>query len=121
MLHHVCNEHEWEMGECTHEPSLDPPSRADGSTIPYFSKDGADFEALQSVVLDKRWLRTLKYYVRSRLVARSMTIIIIIFTKKVSTRSSVYYLSCSCYRHTGCLESFHNVMLAYASKRISFR
>ena len=66
MLHHVCNEHEWPTGECQHGPLSDPPVLADGTLVPYFCKDDADFEALQNIVLEERWMKSLKFYVRSR-------------------------------------------------------
>ena len=53
------DEHEWETGECDHEEINEQESH-----VPYFEKNGKDFEALQKIVLDKKWIESLKYYVR---------------------------------------------------------
>ena len=66
MLHHVCNEHEWTTGECHHGPSSDPPTLADGTVVPYFCKDDRDFEVLQKIIIDEKWMKSLKFYIRSR-------------------------------------------------------
>ena len=58
-LHHISDEHEWETGECDHEEINEQESH-----VPYFEKNGKDFEALQKIVLDKKWIESLKYYVR---------------------------------------------------------
>ena len=65
MLHHVCNEHEWTTGECQHGTLSDPPT-AEGRPMPYFNTDDADFEVLQKIILDERWMKSLRFYVRSR-------------------------------------------------------
>lgn len=40
----------------------------DEDHIPYFNKMDKDFEALQKLVLNVKWLESLKHYVRFRLV-----------------------------------------------------
>ena len=61
LLHHISGEHEWETGECDHEEIDEQESH-----LPYFEKNGKDFEAVQMIVLDKRWMESLKYYIRFR-------------------------------------------------------
>ena len=86
---------------------------ADGTVIPYFDKEDADFKALQKIVLDQRWMKSLKFYVHSQYdnhlnLDLFLHIVLHIFKPHM-------------HRHTGCLESFHNVILKYATKRISYR
>ena len=38
----------------------------DEDHIPYFNKEDKDFKALQKLVLNVKWLESLKYYVRFR-------------------------------------------------------
>ena len=66
MLHHVSGEHEWATGRCDHDKLTEPPTNQDGKTIQYFRKEDAAFQSLQKIVLDQRWLQTLKYYTMSR-------------------------------------------------------
>ena len=40
----------------------------DEDHIPYFNKGDKDFEALQKLVLNAKWLETLRHYVRFRWV-----------------------------------------------------
>ena len=59
VLHHVCDKHEWATGECDHGDQVD-------DHIAYFADDEPAFEVLQKIVLDKKWLTSLKHYVRFR-------------------------------------------------------
>ena len=68
LLHHVTNEHEWIGGKCVHEPLTDLPTDRDGKVLEYFSKTEPAFRALQKLVLDKRWMKSLKFYVKFRSV-----------------------------------------------------
>lgn len=61
LLHHVCNDHEWTGGQCTHG-SLS----ADDQHPPWFDRRDKDFSALQKVVLEPTLLDSLKYYVKFR-------------------------------------------------------
>ena len=56
----MCNEHEWETGECDHD------DLSGEHLTPYFNKKDEDFEVLQKVILNDKWLQTLQYYVRFR-------------------------------------------------------
>ena len=49
----------WSTGECQHGPLSDPPTLGDGTVVPYFCADDADFEALQKIVLDETWMKSL--------------------------------------------------------------
>ena len=62
---------------------------------------------LQKVILNDKWLQTLQYYVRFRRVLNP-------FVKAM-------YMHMYTYTDTGLLEVYHNTILAYAPKRLSFR
>ena len=47
VLHHVVGEHEWHDGQCSHGPLT----------------AAETLEALQKVVMDKRWIKSLIFYV----------------------------------------------------------
>ena len=68
LLHHVTDEHQWLDGECEHEALTGTPTDHDGKDIPYFSKDESAFRALQKLVLDKRWIKSLCFYTKFRYV-----------------------------------------------------
>ena len=68
LLHHVTNEHEWIGGKCVHEELTDLPTDQDGRELEYFSKAEPAFRALQKLILDKRWMKSLKFYVNFRSV-----------------------------------------------------
>ncbi|XP_068760155.1 uncharacterized protein [Montipora capricornis] len=61
VLHHVCGEHEWAGGACKHSPDETGTS---GKT--YLAKSSKALTALREVVLDKKWLNNLEFYVRFR-------------------------------------------------------
>ena len=60
VLHHVVGEHEWSDGQSPH--SLLVLSYTD---IPLLGKGTKAIEALTKVILDKRWLESLVFYVCS--------------------------------------------------------
>ena len=67
VLHHVVNEHEWflpysEMGMCTcvHDPLSDTRDKA------WMTKGSAAHEALRKIILDKRFLNNIHYYLNFR-------------------------------------------------------
>jgi len=66
ILHHVQSEHVWLGGECEHEALVGPPTDKDGNEIPYFTRDEQALNALCKLVMDKRWLDSLKYYTKFR-------------------------------------------------------
>lgn len=68
ILHHVQDEHVWLGGRCEHEPLTGPPTDRDGNEIPYFQKSEQALHALRKLVMDKRWLESMKYYTKFRLV-----------------------------------------------------
>lgn len=60
VLHHVCGEHTWANGECSHgELVKEDPKEP-------LEKTSSAMEGLRSVVLDARFLNSLKHYVRFR-------------------------------------------------------
>ena len=67
VVHHVCNEHKWNTGECEHEELEGPPTEND-KVIPYFKKNEPPFQNLQKIVLNYKWLESVKYYTRFRWV-----------------------------------------------------
>lgn len=58
VLHHVVGEHEWHDGQCSHGPLT---SAETGK--PLIAKDSKAMEALRKVVMDKRWIESLIFYV----------------------------------------------------------
>ena len=68
VLHHVVNEHHWLTGlqQCEHDVLTGSPTDNDGRELHYFNKREAAFGALQKLVTDKRWLKSLKYYTKFR-------------------------------------------------------
>lgn len=75
VLHHVCGEHQWNTGECEHE-ELDGPPTENDKVIPYFKNTEAPFQSLQKVILNSKWLESMKYYTRFRLVGHFCTYIL---------------------------------------------
>ena len=61
MLHHVCGEHEWVDGECSHGHLT---AQEEGK--PPLEKDSKPHKAVREVVLDKMWLKSLEFYIRFR-------------------------------------------------------
>ncbi len=55
LLHHVCNEHEWSSGSCNHDANT-------VHELPWFCERDQDFKALQTLVLDPKFLESLKFY-----------------------------------------------------------
>ena len=104
ILHHVQNKHVWLTGRCEYEPLVGPPTDRDGNEIPYFKRDEQAMHALRKLVMERRWLESMKHYTKFRLV--SVTIFCNVFVAA---------------RHTGMLEAFHSVILAYCSKRFAFQ
>ena len=83
LLHHVVNEHEWVLeegvngGECPHEPLGD-----DERNKPWLKKESPADKALTKIVMDKRFLNTIPYYVNFRYVLFIMIFAILKFCKK---------------------------------------
>ena len=61
--HHVCGEHEWADGECTHGPLV---SRENGKA--FLEMDSQPHKAVRDIVADRTWLKTLAFYVKFRYV-----------------------------------------------------
>ena len=61
VMHHVCNEHEWSDGQCSHGP-LTP--LEEGKE--YLSKESKSAQAIREVIYDPQWLNTLKFCVYFR-------------------------------------------------------
>ena len=62
VLHHICGEHSWAGGKCEHEnlATTEPEPKT------YLKKDSPAMEAVRSVVLDPKVLRSLEFYTRFR-------------------------------------------------------
>ena len=58
IIHHVCGEHQWNEGECQHGPLTHLES---GKTI--IAKDSKAAKELRAIVFDKKWLKSLNFYV----------------------------------------------------------
>lgn len=57
-MNHCLNRHEWALGQCDHEPLCD-----DDRTKEWLGPAGGEIKALEKIILDPRFLNTLKYYV----------------------------------------------------------
>ena len=66
VLHHVCGDHDWIMDRCAHEELTVPCSDRYGNALEYFSKGELAHVSLQNVVLNPRFLTSLKYYTNFR-------------------------------------------------------
>ena len=58
VLHHVVGEHVWSDGQCSHGPLT-----ASETAKPQLEKGSKAMEALTKVVFDKKWLKSLIFYV----------------------------------------------------------
>lgn len=61
VLHHVCGEHSWGGGECKHDPEA-----VSNQEKAYLQKSSKAMAALRNVVLNKKWLAHIAFYVRFR-------------------------------------------------------
>ena len=58
VLHHVVGEHEWHDGQCSHGPLT-----AAENGKPLLDKGSKAMDALRKVIMDKRWVENLIFYV----------------------------------------------------------
>ena len=58
ILHHVVGEHEWSDGQYSNSPLV-----SSDTDKPLLGKGSKALEALTKVILDKRWLESLVFYV----------------------------------------------------------
>ena len=77
VVQHFIYVHEWNCGCCKHEPLTGPSTSRDGKVLEYFSQYEPAFKALQKLVMDKQWLKSMKYYVRFWSVANCSVIIVL--------------------------------------------
>lgn len=77
ILYHVQNVHEWHCGCCDHEPLTGLPTSPDRKELEYFSQYETAFKALQKLIMDKQWLKSMKYYVKFQSVANSSVIVVL--------------------------------------------
>ena len=61
VVHHICGEHEWLQGECSHGPLT---CQEEDKTC--LQKDSKAHQAVRDIVFDKEWLRSLVFYVLFR-------------------------------------------------------
>ncbi|KAL9960634.1 hypothetical protein ACROYT_G034118 [Oculina patagonica] len=61
VLHHICGEHEWWEGKCSHGPLV---STEDGKT--FLQMDSKAHKAVRDIVADRHWLKSLAFYVKFR-------------------------------------------------------
>ena len=67
------DEHEWLDGA---EPLSEPPTDMNGVVLEYFSRDKPAFRALQKLVMDRNWLKSLKYYTRFRYIVKTVVVML---------------------------------------------
>lgn len=68
VIHHVCGEHEWFDGECSHGPLV---STEDGKT--YLEKDSKAHKAVRDIIAEQRWLKSLSFYVKFRYMLKQFS------------------------------------------------
>ena len=61
VLHHVCDQHEWLGGKCSHGELT-----SEERELPWFDRRDKDFEALQAIILEPSLLDSFKHYTRFR-------------------------------------------------------
>ena len=61
VLHHVCDQHEWLCGKCSHGELT-----SEERELPWFDRRDKDFEALQAIILEPSLLDSFKHYTRFR-------------------------------------------------------
>jgi len=66
LLHPVIDEHSWLDGQCEHDDLIGPPTDGDGRVLQYFRRNEPSFRVLQTLIMDPKWLETMKYYVKFR-------------------------------------------------------
>lgn len=92
-----------------------PPKNRRGEPLPWFTLHEPATEALRKVVMDQKWLGSMCYYVTFRLVWQCSVVESLLYCIHSVLLCIMYY------RHTGYLESFHNLVLMYNPKRVVFR
>ena len=57
-MHHVCREHEWNEGQCSHGPLTEIEGAKE-----YLEMDSKAAKELKKILLDQEWLKSLEFYV----------------------------------------------------------
>ena len=69
ILHHIVNEHSWVIGDGKGQGKCGHADLSEEERMkPWLSKNSAPQNALRQVILKKRFLNTIPYYTRFRLV-----------------------------------------------------
>lgn len=58
VMNHCVNRHTWALGQCDHEPK----DENQEGRKEWLSKSGPEIQALEKVIMDPRFMNTLKYY-----------------------------------------------------------
>lgn len=56
------------FGRCEHDALTNPSTDTDGKEIDYFSKNEKPFRVLRKLIMDDKWLQSMKYYTKFRSV-----------------------------------------------------
>ena len=56
-MHHVCGEHKWNEGQCSHGPLTEIGAKE------YLEMDSKAAKELKKILLDQEWLKSLEFYV----------------------------------------------------------
>ena len=62
----LVDKHEWISVACSHEPLTGLPINPDGKKLEYFSRQEPASKALQKLVFDQSWLKSIKCYTKFR-------------------------------------------------------
>ena len=85
ILHHVCGQHEWDGGMCSHGPLTE--IEGGKEYLPMTSKAAKE---LRKIVLDREWLKSLEHYVRFRYGFFRISVVLITL-ETLSVMSSTSY------------------------------
>ena len=58
IVHHVCGEHKWNEGQCSHGPLIEMEGGKE-----YLEIDSKAAKELKKILLDREWLKSLEFYV----------------------------------------------------------
>ena len=102
MIHHVCGDHEWAEGQCLHEAMTEP-----GEGKEWIDPASPAAETLRGLIFDRRWLN-------SRLLRSESS-----HRKFGSNGAGLLTVHVNNITHLQ--QAFHNLMTAYAPKRIGYK
>ncbi|CAH3152943.1 unnamed protein product, partial [Porites lobata] len=93
VLHHVVGEHEWSDGQYSNSPLV-----SSDTDKPLLGKGSKALEALTKVILDKRWLESLVFYIWFNLLENFNSKMLKYFRKRNAFEEFYFYFIAFCAR-----------------------